>query len=96
MCLTCKLNLLLFEQRYEHAYVQFHSSTCRSEKTKQRESLEKRIGELEGSPENGKKSNSSQRKTYNADKEEIIAEKYEYIILQLTYIVLMYNLLYTH
>ena len=46
------------------------------------ESLEKRISELEESLEKGQKSNSSQRKTPNADKEEITAEMY--IIVQRT------------
>ena len=49
------------------------------------ESLEKRICELEDSLEKGKTSNSSQRKTPKADKEEITNEMYStYIIVQRT------------
>ena len=49
---------------------------------KRQESLEKRISELEDFPEKGKKSNLSQRKTLNADKEEITTDMY--IIVQRT------------
>ena len=60
------------------------------------ESLKKSISELEDSFEKGKKSNSSLRKTLNADKEEITNEMYyTYIIVQRTslYLTLSYNLL---
>ena len=65
-------------------YARNHSfPTHRSELTfkeeqwqQHQESLKKRICELEDSLAKGKKSNSSQRKRPNADKEDIITEMY--------------------
>jgi hypothetical protein len=57
----------------------FHIAISRYELTRQwqqrQESLEKRICDLQGLLEKGKKSNSSQRNAHNADKEEIISDK---------------------
>ena len=72
---------------------QFHpnSQVSKEEQLQQRqESLEKRICELENSLEKGKKSNSSQRKTPNADKEEITTEMY----ITVQFIIVIYSIYY--
>ena len=60
------------------------------------ELLEKRICELEDSLEKGKKSNSSQRITPNADKEVITNEMYEYLHYYSAYLIVSYIVLQTY